>query len=195
MMQRNEIENCANDILNKFKISDAPYLHIKEICTHEEIKIKRTNFGVGMDGAFSVINGEKVIFYNASKTLGRSNFTKSHELGHYFLNHKLESGNAIYCLNKGICEGNQQSLPRIETEANYFASYFLMPKMQLFSAYINIADKILNRSIHRPLYVDRQPCNIKDWEIVSYMLTAQFGVSKEALRYRMETLNILNYNL
>ena len=195
MMQRNEIENCANDILNKYKITDSPYLHIKEICTHEQIKVKRTNFGVGMDGAFSVINGEKIIFYNALKPIRRTNFTKAHELGHYFLKHQLESGNAIYCLNKAICEGNQQSLPRIETEANYFAAYFLMPKMQLFSAYINIADTILNRSIHRPLYVDKQPCNLRDWKIVSDILTAKFGVSNEALRYRMETIKILNYNI
>lgn len=193
-MRPNEIEKCANEVLNRFNISSQPYQHIKTICDSEKITIKRTAFSSNMDGAFSVIENQKYIFYNSTMIAGRQNFTKAHELGHYFLNHSLENGNAIYCYNQNVNEGNEPSLPRIETEANYFATFFLMPKKLLISDYIIIAD-IMNINLNCPLYVDRQPCNYKDWTVVSNNLTARYGVSKEALRYRMESLGILKFNL
>lgn len=194
MMQRNDIEKCANEVLSRYRINEAPYKQIKSICDNEKIKIKRTHFSPDMDGSFSVIGDEKIIFYNCNSVIGRQNFTKVHELGHYFLKHPLENGDSIYCSNKNISEGNQQSLPRIETEANYFASYFLMPKTFLLKDYRAIAE-IFNINLYCPLYVDKQPCNMRDWTIVSNNLMARFGVSKEALRYRMESLGILKYNL
>lgn len=194
MMRLNEIEKCANDVLNRFNICSQPYQNIKTICDSENITIKKTAFSSNMDGAFSVIENKKYIFYNSTMITGRQNFTKAHELGHYFLNHSLENGNTIYCYNQNVNEGNEQSLPRIETEANYFATYFLMPKKLLLSCYITIAD-MLNINLNCPLYVDRQPCNYRDWTIVSNNLTVRFGVSKEALRYRMESLGILRFNL
>lgn len=106
----------------------------------------------------------------------------------------MSYGGAVYCYKQNVSEDNNQSLPRIETEANYFASYFLMPKRLLLSEYSSIAD-VLNINPYCPLYVDSQSCNYRDWIIVSNSLTAIFGVSKEALRYRMETLGILKYNL
>lgn len=194
MMQRNDIEKCANEVLRQYNIAGAPYSHIKEICEKEDIVVKRTAFGPNMDGAFSVIGNQKHIFYNSTMIPSRQNFTKAHELGHYFLKHPLENGNAIYCYKQNVSEDNNQSLPRIETEANYFASYFLMPKRLLLSEYSSIAD-VLNINPYCPLYVDSQSCNYRDWIIVSNRLTAIFGVSKEALRYRLETLEILKFNL
>lgn len=193
-MRPNEIEKCANEVLDRFNISSQPYQYIKTICNSEKITIKRTAFSSNMDGAFSVIENQKYIFYNSTMITGRQNFTKAHELGHYFLNHSLENGNAIYCYNQNISENHTQSVPKIETEANCFATFFLMPKEQLISDYITIAD-IMNINLNCPLYVDRQPCNYKDWIVVSNNLTARYGVSKEALRYRMETLGILKFNL
>ena len=194
MMQRNDIEKCANEVLRQYNIDGASYSHIKEICEKEDIVVKRTAFGPNMDGAFSVIGNQKHIFYNSTMIPSRQNFTKAHELGHYFLKHPLENGNAIYCYNQNVSEDNKQNLPRIETEANYFASYFLMPKRLLLFEYSSIAD-VLNINPYCPLYVDSQSCNYRDWTIVSNSLTAIFGVSNEALRYRMETLGLLKFNL
>ena len=155
MMQRNEIEKIADSVLKRFSITNAPFSHIKEICDHEQIKIKRANFSSSMDGAFSVIQNEKYIFYNPIMVVGRQNFTKAHELGHYFLNHQLEEGNMIYCYNQSVFDAEQQPLPRIETEANYFATYFLMPKQMMLVEYYNIA-RILGVDTSRPLYESRK---------------------------------------
>ncbi len=193
MMQRNEIEQCANAVLTRYGVTAAPYTQIKAICDGEHIKIKKTAFSRSMDGAFSVIDGEKIIFYNSNKVIGRQNFTKAHELGHYFLEHPLENGSMI-CCNSGISEGNQGSLPRIETEANYFATYFLMPKDYVLAEYAKIA-YFANVNPNRTRYIDRQQHNIKAWTIISNALTGRFGVSKEALRYRLEELRLIRYNL
>ena len=192
MMQRNEIEKIADSVLKQFSIKSSPYSHIKEICDHERIKIKKAKFSSSMDGAFSVIQKGKFIFYNPQMIEERQNFTKAHELGHYFLEHQLEAGNAIYCYNQSISENNQNSLPRIETEANYFATFFLMPKDMMLTEYYVITD-ILGITQSRPLYIDRQDCNFRNWTYISRHFKTRFGVSKEALRYRLEALGKIRY--
>ena len=194
MMQRNEIEQIANGVLKKFNITSAPFSHIKEVCEKESIILKRTNFSLEMDGAFSVIKNGKYIFYNPNMIDARKNFTKAHELGHYFLKHQLEAGNMIYCYNQSVSENNRQSLPRIETEANYFATYFLMPRQMMLKEYKVIAN-LLGIDLYRRLYVDGQDCNIRTWTFVSRHFTMRFGVSKEALIYRLVSLGLIDYNM
>ncbi len=194
MMQRNEIEKYANNVLKQYGIDKAPFSHIKEICDRENIKLKRTNFSSKVDGAFSTIRGEKFIFYNPQMPDGRKNFTKAHELGHYFLNHQLEAGDAIYCYNQGICEYNQKSLPRIETEANYFASFFLLPKDMVIYEYGEIT-RVVGIDTNRRLYVDSQDYHLRDWGYVSRHFINRFGVSKEALGYRLDSLGLIEYKL
>lgn len=194
MMQRNEIEQIANNVLKQYNIENAPFSHIKEVCDQEHIKLKKTNFSSEMDGAFSIIKNEKYIFYNPQMIGGRKNFTKAHELGHYFLDHQLEAGNMIYCYNQHVSEGNQQALPRIETEANYFATYFLMPKQMMLKEYQTIAH-FLRLDTSRPLYVDKQTCNHKYWGLVSRHFVSRFGVSNEALGYRLHSLGMIDYRM
>ena len=193
MMQRNEIEQIANNVLKKYDIENAPFSHIKEVCEQEHINLKKTNFSSEMDGAFSIVRNEKYVFYNLQMIEGRQNFTKAHELGHYFLNHQLEAGNMIYCYNQHVSEGNQQAVPRIETEANYFATYFLMPKQLILKEYQVIAN-FLRLDTSRPLYVDKQCSNNKSWLFVSRHFVSRFGVSKEALGYRLDSLGVIDYN-
>ena len=194
MIQRSEIECRANEALRSFGIAKAPFSYIKEICDHEHITIKRANFSSAMDGAFSVIGNHKYIFYNPQMIDGRKNFTKAHELGHYFLSHQLEEGNMIYCYNQHVSEENRQALPRIETEANYFATYFLMPKQMMLKEYQIIAN-LLGIDTYRRLYVDKQTCNHKYWMLVSRHFASRFGVSNEALGYRLDSLGMIDYRM
>ena len=193
MMQRNEIEQIANNVLKQYNIENAPFSHIKEVCEQEHIKLKKTKFSSEMDGAFSIVRNERYIFYNPQMIEGRQNFTKAHELGHYFLNHQLEAGKMISCHNQHVSEGNQQALPRIETEANYFATYFLMPKQMMLKEYLTIS-RIFGIDIARSLYVDKKNCNSKPWLFVSRHFVSRFGVSKEALGYRLDSLGVIDYN-
>ena len=75
MMQRIEIEQRANDILRTYGITEKPFLHIREICDREAIRIRKAKFSHSMDGAFSVIQNEKYIFINPEMMKERQNFT------------------------------------------------------------------------------------------------------------------------
>lgn len=68
-------------------------------------------------------SGQWAILYNPSiESAGRILFTKAHELGHYVLHKTLQ--NAFQC---GTEDFKSYSNDSIETEANKFSSYLLMP--------------------------------------------------------------------
>ena len=191
-MRQNEIEQVVNRVLADFHITASPFSHIKQLCTHEEIIIKKAKFSPTVDGAFAVLKGDKYLFYNPSMPDGRQNFTKAHELGHYFLKHSLENGK-IVCSPQNIFENERVGLPQIEKEANLFAVYFLMPEPMIRAEFFKVAN-IFIPNLNCPLYVDNQPCNLKYWKLLSRHLVSHFGVSKEALGYRLDNLGLIKYN-
>ncbi len=70
--------------------------------------------------------GEWGIIYNqAISSKGRVNFTLAHEFGHYLLHRKLRSS-GIECAPRDMACWNPDE-GKIESEANCFASYLLMP--------------------------------------------------------------------
>ena len=71
-------------------------------------------------------SGEWGIIYNETiRSPGRSNFTLAHELGHYLLHRHAHPG-GIKCTNRNMADWDE-SVTKIEGEANTFASYLLMP--------------------------------------------------------------------
>ena len=106
----------------------------------------------------------------------------------------MEAGNAIYCNNLHENESDQQHLPRIETEANYLATYFLMPEHMVRMEYRTIA-RVLGIDMTRRLYVDRQPDNQKNWQFVYRHFKTRFGVSQAALGYRLDMLGFIAYRV
>ncbi len=67
-------------------------------------------------------DGDWMLLYNKNiRNLGRKNFTIAHELGHYLCHRYFQED--FKCGSKEI----YQSKENIETEANRFASYLLMP--------------------------------------------------------------------
>ena len=193
MMRLTEIESIANKVLSDYNIQSAPYSHIKQICDKERIIIKRAYFRENMDGAFAIIEGVKHIFYNPNKPDGRKVFTKAHELGHYFLGHQLKNG-TIMCSNKGISESENNTVLEIEREANRFATCYLMPREMIIKEFYKIAE-VIRIDLTRPLYVDNQECNMRYWGPVSRHFINRFGVSKEALGYRLDELGLIRYNI
>lgn len=187
---KNEIEEVANQVLNKYQITEKPYSHIREICKAEGIKIRMADLSDSIDGVFSLIGEEKYIFINKNKPEHRQNFTKAHELGHYFLGHSLD-GSRIVC---NIDEHNEETRSK-ETEANYFASFFLMPERLVRRCFVELCNVYLRRQYWLPLYVDSQRHNKQDWNTTCSLFGLKLGVSKEALRYRLENLGLLKYNI
>ena len=185
----NEYEKLANEILSSYKITEKPYKQISRVCKGEGIIIKPTNLSEGVDGLFANIDEQKFIFYNSNKPRQRSVFTKAHELGHYFLQHTLDE-KILTCSNIGNnAKGNSQ-----EWQADQFAVYFLMPKELIFKHYIEVCE-MQRRTVGQPLYVDSQMWNYIDWQNTCAHFRLALGVSKEALKYRLQNLGLLNWNL
>lgn len=85
--------------------------------------IKEVNIGSFEGALLKKDSGQWAILYNPSiESAGRILFTKAHELGHYVLHKTLQ--NEFQC---GIEEFKSYSNDSIETEANKFSSYLLMP--------------------------------------------------------------------
>ena len=185
----NDFENLANEILSSYKITEKPFMQISKVCKGEGIKIRSANLSEGVDGLFANIDEQRFIFYNSNKPAQRSVFTKAHELGHYFLKHTLDK-DILTCSNIG----NNSKANTQEWQADQFAVYFLMPKELMFKHYIEVCNS-QNRTVGRPLYVDRQRCNYIDWQMTCAHFKFELGVSKEALRYRLEDLGLLRWNL
>ena len=185
----NDFEKLANEVLSTYKITKSPFREISRVCKGEGIIIKPTNLSQVVDGLFANIDEQKFIFYNSNKLPQRAVFTKAHELGHYFLKHTLDEQKLI-CSNVG---GNSKSNKQ-EWQADQFAVYFLMPKELMFKHYIEVCN-MQWRTIGQPLYVDSQRDNYNDWQKICAYFRLALGVSKEALRYRLEDLGLLKYNL
>lgn len=185
--RRNEIESKADNVLSQYHILQNSYAEIPNICTSENISLLSVKLSNGIDGIFCSNNNEKIIYYNEVKPFGRQNFTKAHELGHYFLEHELKESNFI-------CDVNKEEGSEIEAEANYYAACFLMPKRLMFQYFCEVVE-LQMRTPNRPLYVDSQPCNIADWKMSCNYFCSRLGVSSEALRYRLEHLGLLDYRL
>jgi len=83
----------------------------------------------GIDGMLSKRQKKNdwCISYDESVTVpGRINFTIAHELGHYLLHRNQRD--AFQCGQMQIIEYDSPESRRIESQANIFASYLLMPR-------------------------------------------------------------------
>ena len=101
-------------------------------------------------------------------TKERDRFTIAHELGHYFLHYIYQKYNkGMSFPSNAVFKAARYGTGRTETEANWFAASFLMPK--------NIFEKefkSLNGSI--------------------FDLAERFGISYSACRIRAEELGLVN---
>jgi hypothetical protein len=82
----------------------------------------------GIDGMLSrrKKKGDWCISYDETVTvLGRINFTLGHELGHYLLHRKLRE--EFLCGQSDMLDYESEISKKLESEANTFASYLLMP--------------------------------------------------------------------
>jgi hypothetical protein len=105
-----------------------------------------------------------------NKTLGRQRFTAAHELGHVVL-HRDRMGR--YIADETITE-NADGDNTIEVEANRFAAELLMPAAVCQARAQEL--KELRKCCPR--------------QVLAYRLAAELLVSREAMRYRLNALEI-----
>lgn len=125
----------------------------------------------------------------------RNIFTLAHELAHYYLNHgqflKKEYVTAQHFnINTNI---RNAELAKLEYQANMLASCLLMPKDKISLDVLELL-KILNMKNKGfgMIYLDEQDCNIQNFMKISQSLSAKYSVSIEALKIRLQGLNILH---
>jgi Zn-dependent peptidase ImmA (M78 family) len=145
------------------------------------------------------------------KLLHRYRFTCSHEVSHWILHkNKYDTviegqmnlfGNysqdvAVKCLNRSIesAFGDKEACFKddddwLEWQADYMGAALLLPKRPFLLEYKRIMEIIDARMPY--LYLDNQPCNIREYYIVINRLVNVFNVSKKAVHVRLTKLNLL----
>ncbi len=117
----------ALKLLRDFSITTTPALNFDQIFEHYNIIYDEMDYGnTNFMGSLIRAEGKTIILVNTDiKNSGRINFTKTHELGHFILNHK---GVQFECSRSDMLDSTRKPL---EIEANQFAKEFLLPAHML----------------------------------------------------------------
>ena len=127
---------------------------------------------------------------------GRDRFTLAHELAHHLLRHnkymlrescdETDFGLSRHRVDESI------DIIRMEFQANYFASSLLMPRANFIKDFHHVLVRLeLSNRGFAPLYVDNQPCNLRNFETTVTHLSGIYGVSRIAASIRLEALGLL----
>ena len=192
-MTNNEIEQTSMEILNKYNKRGGSHEQLFNIIQEEGIKFKEiASSNAKFIGALTFGNNKQtyIMINKGIENIGRRNFTIAHELGHYFLNHKLHTSSFL-CQEDHIVEGSDVS-NRIEQEANYFASCFLMPKQIIKGAFLAMIRHSKKINIKNFLIVNK--ANFGVWCGIRDCFMKRYGVSEAALRYRLIGLQLARFD-
>ena len=124
----------------------------------------------------------------------RQRFTLAHEIAHLILHTELLSNIYFEGIDTDVSVFSDNELTsgyekRIEIQANIFASILLMPQSEFKATAKQVFD--IYRVNRGRLYLDNQPCNQEMFHKVASMIGNKFNVSKEAVKYRLISLNML----
>ena len=172
-MEKKRILQRAKQFCEENGINDFP-VNIVELCERQGIKVFEeylphnvSGFIVIQDKNFLGYNSNRVIVVNLSDSAKRRRFTIAHELAHYIL-HRSETGSLYAHRDAGQNGG-------IETEANLFASYILMPTELVLKAL-----KEFEKAFYGGLTLEDKIIYISNL----------FAVSESAAQVRLSQLNI-----
>jgi len=114
-----DVEEAAVACRRKWGLGDRPILKLGELLESKGIMLAAASFGEARFDAFScIVNGRPFIFLGDEKLdRARSRSDAAHELGHLVLHQHLTE----------LDLRQPELLARIESEANAFASAFLLP--------------------------------------------------------------------
>jgi Zn-dependent peptidase ImmA (M78 family) len=179
--------------------------HIFSMSSSNMIDIVK-KYGIETESSAELLNNElarydvknnKILISNSLQfDTPRWRFTLAHELGHIVLHKALFESYEIEELyddettlnsNGGVNSIMDKELEWMEIQANKFASMFLMPQRPLAYQFIQSMQK--NGMQRNYLFLDNQECNIINCMRVFADLSAVFGVSKEAVKYRLIKMN------
>lgn len=130
-----EIKEEVTDLYKELNITSFP-INAMSVCQKLGIELKSYNqfnsnvyqsvIRASEDGIVAKIDNQYVIYYNPSKDVERIRFTVFHEIGHIRLRHLIHDDEN-------------------ETEANFFACYFLVPTVLIHTFGFNCIQDIMDK--------------------------------------------------
>ena len=204
-IEKDLIEAQAADVLSEIAYSRGPVL-LDAICALETrrsgllvetgvVPLART-LGAPVLGRLRFQPLQIQVFAQAEPNPGRERFTLAHELAHHLLRHgqfmtEEACDEQDFVLNRrGVPRGTD--IARMEFQANYFASCLLMPRVVFIEDFVRVMRSLdlVDRGFGA-LYVDNQPCNLQSYERATGRLMDKYGVSRAAVKIRLEGLGLL----
>lgn len=119
--RKTEIEHNSAEFRAMLGIHSAGISNIFDACNRKYLLIRYPLGQDGISGAAIYKDGDYIVFSNSSQVLSREIFTVAHELGHIRLGH-------VGVERQVIQDATMNGSSLEETEADYFAACFLMPK-------------------------------------------------------------------
>ncbi len=195
------VEDIDNSILPNFKAIDSFALleYVKktyglEVISDEPIPSKK---GAKLNGYCDM--GNKRIYLDKEVGVGQYLFVCAHEIAHYLLHSKVKFSQELY---DGLLDSQYDHKTKrytlsndknwLEWQANQFAAALIMPKRCILGRLIIWQKKHGMRNLGK-VWLDSQPCNILDFQMMITQLAYHFKVSRQILEYRMADLGIINY--
>lgn len=207
----NEIESKANTLLLYFSptyfnnIGATPLVSIADFLSAKHNIVFQFDSVLGFNSDNNRILGaynpsKRVIIIDSSlkSDLHKFNFTLAHELGHLALHRNLKFKHEKHDENneeETVLEGRSKKELKtdsdwMEWQANYYASSLLMPA-EIFKRALAIEQNSLGFSRRGTIYVDEQSCNQQAFYQIINLLSLRFEVSKSAVEYRLQKLNLI----
>jgi Zn-dependent peptidase ImmA (M78 family) len=171
-MNSPNIQSAANHLLQKARIR-GPAVNALKIASALGLVVRYGPLPDDLSGFLVHESNRAVIGINSRQTKPRQTFTLAHEIGHFVLHPR-----ANFVDRKLIYFRDSRSAAAVdqrEVQANDFAANLLMPE----------------QFIHE--YVRGKVIDLEDEEFVSD-LARRFGVSTQALTYRLVNLDITHQN-
>lgn len=187
-----EIESKALEVYNTTNVASNDIAGSALFQKYPNIKMNFEDLPKGQYGCLSIKDNIIIISNEIKNDVHRRNFTIAHEVGHLYLHGNILS-NRISTLKEFderiVATFPDMIIRRMEQQANLFASYLLMPKIQFYNTIASIF-KALSINTGR-LYLDKQPCNISDVNFALGQISMKFNVSKTAAKMRLLNAGLL----
>jgi Zn-dependent peptidase ImmA (M78 family) len=165
------IDKKADALLERLKIGSMP-VDPMAIAEQLGVLVSEEELDSDISGLLVRDGLSTVIAVNKSQSPARRRFTVAHELGHYYLGHKGDIFIDKLVVNRRDGKSSA-AIDQQEIEANAFAAALLMPK--------HLVLKELSTSVKH---------NQTGAETVK-QLAKSFGVSEQAMNYRLVNLGLI----
>jgi len=176
-----QIEMTAENMLNHCGCFEKPYQYIDfmiESCKIDLIPLVIKNDKLlGLFGRDD--NGNKFIGFNKTMIPERILFTKAHELGHFVLEHKLNS--------ELLTDSDFGSKDPQETEANVFAATLLMPKKNVIKVVKKALEFLSIISCENKIF-DYNALSISQQDYIIKQMKEMFHTSKQSIELRVKNI-------